>query len=207
MRWSTTPLVLAFALTCIARASVAQDAVSCVDEVQRLDEGLPVIHDQASATAIAREPGARKGASLGEDQRRQVSALIEQARTAGEEGDGGRCMQSLAEARALLREAGFGSGEPGSASTDRSGTGLLGSGTPGMAGDAGLPAPPRGAGAATTGMGGEITDRGPAVESAGGAAGGAGTRAGGGAAGGAASGAAGGSGSGSGGGGSGGGGN
>ncbi len=103
MRWSTTPLVLAFALTCIARAPVAQDAASCVDEVQRLDEGLPVIHDQASATAIAREPGARKGASLGEDQRRQVSALIEQARTAGEEGDGGRCMQSLTKARPASR--------------------------------------------------------------------------------------------------------
>jgi hypothetical protein len=194
MRWSTTPWVLAFALICIARAPVAQDAGACADEVQRLEEGLPVIHDQASATAIAREPGARKGASLGEDQRRQVSALIEQARTAAEDGDGALCMQSLTEARALLREAGFGSGEPGSASTDRSGTGRLGSGTPGMAGDAGLPAPPRGAGAATTGMGGETTDRGPAVESAGGAAGGAGTRAGGGAAGGAASGAAGGSG-------------
>lgn len=167
MRRSTTPLIFALALTCIARVSVAQDAGSCVDEVQRLDEGLPVIHDQASAAAIAREPGARKGASLGEHQRRQVSALIEQARTAGEEGDGGRCMQSLTEARALLREAGFGSGEPGSASDTRSGTGLLGSGTPGMAGGAGLPAPPRGAGAATTGIGGASTDMDPAATAAG----------------------------------------
>jgi hypothetical protein len=172
MRRSTTPSIFALALTCIARVSVAQDAGSCVDEVQRLDEGLPVIHDQASAAAIAREPGARKGASLGEHQRRQVSALIEQARTAGEEGDGGRCMQSLTEARALLREAGFGSGEPGSASDTRSGTGLLGSGTPGMAGGAGLPAPPRGAGAATTGIGGASTDMDPAGAVAGAAPGG-----------------------------------
>src|SRR4051794_11547343 len=116
MRRSTTLLALALALICIARGSFAQDAGSCVDEVQRLDEGLPVIHDQANAAAIAREPGARKGASLGEDQRRQVSALIEQARTAGEKGDGGRCMQSLTGARELLREAGFGAGQPGIAS-------------------------------------------------------------------------------------------
>jgi hypothetical protein len=166
MRRSTTPLIFALALTYIARVSVAQDAGSCVDEVQRLDEGLPVIHDQASAAAIAREPGARKGASLGEDQRRQVSALIEQARTAGEEGDGGRCMQSLTEARALLREAGFGAGEPGSASDARSGPGLLGRGTRGMAGGAGLPAPARGAGAATTGVGGATTDMDPAATAA-----------------------------------------
>jgi hypothetical protein len=190
MRRSTTPWVLAFALTCIARASVAQDAGSCVDEVQRLDEGLPVIHDQASAAAIAREPGARKGASLREDQRLQVSALIEQARSAGEGGDGAGCMQSLTQARELLREAGLGSGQPGSAYNGRAVTEPLGRGTPGMAGAAGLPAPsPRGAGAATTGIGGASTDTGPAAAGVararvGGGAGGMGGGAAGGAAGG-----------------------
>jgi hypothetical protein len=165
MRRNTTPWVFALALTCIAPASVAQDAGSCVDEVQRLDEGLPVIDDPASAAAIAQEPGARKGASLGEEQRRQVSVLIEQARMAGEEGDGGGCMQSLTEARVLLREAGFGSGEPGSASEERSGR--LGSGGRGMAGGAGLLAPTRDAGAATTDTGGATTDMGPAATAAG----------------------------------------
>jgi hypothetical protein len=151
MRRSTGPAILAVALTCIASAAVAQDAGSCVDEVQRLDQGLPVIHEPASETDIAREPGARKGASLGEDQRRQVTALIEQARTAGADGDGERCMQSLTQARALLREAGFGSGQPGSASNTPSGTGLLGTGVPGAAAGAGLPAPPSGAGAGMAG--------------------------------------------------------
>jgi hypothetical protein len=167
MRRNTTRLVFALTLTCIAPASVAQDAGSCVDEVQRLDEGLPVIHDPATAAAIAQEPGARKGASLGEEQRRQVSALIQQARKAGEEGDGGGCMQSLTEARVLLREAGFGSGEPGSASDERSGTGRLGTDGRGMAGGAGLLAPARDAGAPTTGTGGATTDMGPAATAAG----------------------------------------
>jgi hypothetical protein len=179
MRRSITPLVLALVLTCIARAAFGQDARSCADEVQRLDEGLPVIHGQASAAALAREPGARKGASLGEDQRRQVSALIEQARAAGEEGDGRRCMQGLTEARALLREAGFGAGQPGSASDARPGTALLGRSSPATAGGPVLPAPsPRDAGAATTGVGGATTDMGPAA-AGGGVAGGASPRMGG----------------------------
>jgi hypothetical protein len=164
MRRSTTTLVLALATTCIASASVAQEAGSCVDEVQRLDEGLPVIHAQASAGAIAQEPGARKGASLGEDQRRQIAALIDQARTAGEKGDGGRCMRDLTEARALLREAGFGSAQPGNASDARAGAGSLGSDVPGAATGPVVPAPsPSGAGGATAGVGGATTDMGPAA--------------------------------------------
>jgi hypothetical protein len=164
-------LVLALAVTCIARAAVAQEAGSCADEVQRLAEGLPVVHDQASAGAIAQEPGTRKGASLGEDQRRQVSSLIEQARTAGKEGDGARCMQSLTEARALLREAGFGSTQPGNASDAAAGAGLLGRDIPGVARGATVPAPSPGpAGGATAGVGGATPNMGPAA-AGGGAAG------------------------------------
>jgi hypothetical protein len=195
MRRSTTTLVLALATTCIASASVAQEAGSCVDEVQRLDEGLPVIHAQASAGAIAQEPGARKGASLGEDQRRQIAALIDQARTAGEKGDGGRCMRDLTEARALLREAGFGSAQPGNASDARAGAGSLGSDVPGAARGPVVPAPsPSGAGGATAGVGGATTDMGSAAPAPGvgvGAAGGASIRGGGAAAGAAGGGAAG----------------
>jgi hypothetical protein len=180
MRRSTTPLVLALAMTCIARAAGAQDAGACVDEVQRLAEGLPVLHDQASAGAIAQEPGTRKGASLGEDQRRQIDAVIEQARTAGEKGDGGGCMRDLTEARALLREAGFGSTQPGNASDARAGAGLLGRDIPGTARGATVPAPSSGAaGGATAGMGGATTDMGGEAAAGAGAAGGAGTRAGG----------------------------
>ena len=176
MRRNTTPWIIALALTCIARGSVAQDAGSCVDEVQRLDEGLPAVHDQASAAALGREPGARKGASLGEDQRRQVSALIEQARSAGKGGDGGRCMQSLTQARELLREAGLGAGQPGIASDTRLGTERLGIEAPDVVGGPILPAPPSAVRVPATG--GATTDMGPAAAGAG-AAGGAGTRGGG----------------------------
>jgi hypothetical protein len=167
MRRSITPSVVALALTCMAQSVVAQDAGSCVDEVQRLDEGLPVLHDQASAGAIAQEPGTRKGASLGEDQRRQIAALVEQARTAGKKGDSEGCMRSLTEARGLLREAGFGSGEPGIASDVPAGAGRLGrSATDGAAGSS-LPAPPRGvAEGATAGAGGATTHMGSAATGA-----------------------------------------
>jgi Spy/CpxP family protein refolding chaperone len=156
MHRSTSLSMLALALTCIAQPSAAQDAGSCVDEVQRLSEGLPVVDagGREGAADIAQEPGARRGASLGEEQRQQIADLVQQARTAGEQGDGGRCMQSLTEARALLREAGLGSTQPGTASDAGLGTGLVGSGTPGVAGGAGSPVtPPGGAGPATTGAG------------------------------------------------------
>jgi Spy/CpxP family protein refolding chaperone len=156
MHRSTSLSMLALTLTCIAQPSAAQDARSCADEVQRLSEGLPAIHasGREGAADIAQEPGARRGASLGEEQRQRIADLVEQARTAGEQGDGGRCVQSLAEARALLREAGFGSGQPGSTSDVGLGTGVVGRGTPGVAGGASSPAmSPGGGAAATTGAG------------------------------------------------------
>ena len=108
MHRSTSTSMLALALACLAQPTAAQDARSCVDEVQRLSEGLPAISEgRQEAAAIAQEPGARKGASLGEEQRRRVVDLVEQARTAGERGDGGRCMQSLTEARALYASRGY----------------------------------------------------------------------------------------------------
>ena len=148
--------MLALALTCVAEPSAAQDARSCADEVQRLSEGLPVVNasGRQGAADIAQEPGARRGASLGEEQRQRIADLVEQARAAGEQGDGGRCVQSLTEARALLREAGFGSGQPGNASDAGLGTGLVAGGIPGVAAGARRPVtPPGGVSAGTAGAG------------------------------------------------------
>jgi hypothetical protein len=132
--------MLALALTGIAQPAAAQDARACVNEVQRLSEAFPLIggHGGRAGAAIAQAPGARKGAGLGEEQHRQIGDLVQEARAAGERGDGGGCLQRLAEARALLRQAGLGSRQPGSPSSAGSDMGgALGSGIPGAAGSLG----------------------------------------------------------------------
>lgn len=127
--------MLVLALVGIAQPAAAQDARACVNEVQRLSEAFPLTGGSGQAsTAIAQAPGARKGAALGDEQRRQIGNLVQEARAAGEQGDGTGCLQRLAEARALLREAGLGSRQPGSAPDASSGVGALGSDMPGAAG-------------------------------------------------------------------------
>jgi hypothetical protein len=170
--------MLALALTGIAQPAAAQDARACVNEVQRLSEAFPLVggHGDQAGAAIAQAPGARKGAGLGEEQRRQIGDLVEEARAAGERGDGAGCLQRLAEARALLRQAGLGSRQPGSPSSAGSGVGgALGSGIPGAAGSLGPPTTTRPGGMGGSTLGG--TDGGAA---GGGASGGGGSSGGGG---------------------------
>jgi hypothetical protein len=95
---------------------------------------------------IAMEPGARRGASLGDEQRQQIRGLMDEARTAGERGDGQGCVQRLAEARNMLRQTAIGSTQPGGAGGGAGATatgetatgGTAGSGTAGgISGDQG----------------------------------------------------------------------
>lgn len=113
---------------------------------------------------LEQQPGARQGAFLDDDQRKRVETMVQQARTAGERGDGGQCIQKLAEARALLRQAGLGSTQPGSPAgggDTTTGTAGAGAGVGGGAG-VGVGAMPR-SGSRTTG-----TTGGPGTESFGG---------------------------------------
>jgi peptidoglycan DL-endopeptidase CwlO len=132
------PTVLALALAArLVEPAAAQEeeAQACGDEVQRLEEAFPL--DEATgeqAAAIAQEPSARKGAGLETGQRQRVGDLIRRARAAAERGDGQACLQGLAEARALFREAGVGGGQPGLATDASPGTGSTGSGSAGAAG-------------------------------------------------------------------------
>jgi hypothetical protein len=115
MHATSLAAVLALALTCAVQPALAQDARSCANEVRRLSEGLPILHaEDREGEPLAEEPGARKGASLQGEQRERIEGLVGRAGAAAEQGDGQGCMDSLAEARALLREAGLGSGQPGS---------------------------------------------------------------------------------------------
>jgi hypothetical protein len=159
-----TVLASAILLACLVEpgATVAQEAEAraCADEVGRLEAAFPL--DEATgeqASAIAREPSARKGAALESGQRREVGDLIRQARAAAERGDGQACLQGLAQARALLREAGVGGGQPGLATSASPGTGSSGGGAAGGGGGSsttppsGL-APAAGGGGALGGAGG-----------------------------------------------------
>lgn len=100
-----------------ASPAAAQDAAACSNEVQRLSDGFPnTTSGQAPAGAIAQQPGTRLGASMNDSQQSQVRDSLQQARTAGQSGNGALCMQNLNQARTLLRQAGVGSPMPGDAS-------------------------------------------------------------------------------------------
>jgi len=108
--------LLALALACIAPPAAGQDARACADEVQRLSEAFSLTDSNPKTSVpIAQEPGAREGASLTNAQRKQIGDLVRQARNAGERGDGDGCLRGLTEARALLRQGGIGSAQPGDA--------------------------------------------------------------------------------------------
>ncbi|HYD32637.1 MAG TPA: hypothetical protein VEB64_17480 [Azospirillaceae bacterium] len=126
---------------------------------------------------IAQEPGVRAGASLGDEQRRRIQDLIQQAQSAGERGDGAGCLQRLGEARGLLRQAGVGSTQPGSPAgfggttgTTTGGTGGTTTGTTGTGGDAGA------AGAMEGGVGGGAAGGGATGSSGSGSGSGSGGR-------------------------------
>jgi hypothetical protein len=119
---------LALALTCATQPATAQDASACVNEVERLSESFSLAGANEQQGAIAQKPSARQGASLGPEQHKQISDLLQDARTAGERGDSQGCIQRLGQARTALREGGIGSAQPGSPT----GTGL----SPGSGGGA-----------------------------------------------------------------------
>ena len=113
-------VLLALIMACsAARPAAAQgEAEACANEVQRLADAFAIEGGGGGGelgAAIADQPGARKGASLGRQERQRVGDLVARARQAGEQGDGQACLQHLAETRALLREAGLGGGQPGTA--------------------------------------------------------------------------------------------
>jgi hypothetical protein len=119
MHATSSAAVLVLVLMCAVRPALAQDARACANEVQRLSEGLPLLHAEGrEGETLAQEPGARKGASLPDERRQHIADLVRQAAAAGEQGDGPGCVRGLGEARALLREAGLGSGQPGPATYD-----------------------------------------------------------------------------------------
>ena len=88
------------------------------NEVQRLSEGLPLLHAQGREGETLAQYSARKGASLPDERRQHIADLVRQAAAAGEQGDGQGCVKGLGEARVLLREAGLGSSQPGPATYD-----------------------------------------------------------------------------------------
>lgn len=99
-----------------AGPAAAQDAAACGNEVQRLSDGFPATTSgQAPAGGIAQQPGTRQGAGMNESQQQQVRDALQQARAAGQSGNGALCMQNLNQARTLLRQAGVGSPLPGDA--------------------------------------------------------------------------------------------
>lgn len=150
-------VLLALIMACsAARPAAAQgEAEACANEVQRLADAFAIEGGGGGGemgAAIADQPGARKGASLGQQERQRVGDLVARARQAGEQGDGQACLQHLAETRALLREAGLGGGQPGTAD----GTGAITDGSTGGEGPGatGTTNQPRRAPSGTTGAGG-----------------------------------------------------
>jgi hypothetical protein len=140
---------LFLAMTCLAPIAGAQDARACVNEVDRLSSSFAI--EGGNDSAIAQRPSARQGASLQPEQHRQISDLLQQARAAGENGDGQACTQGLGRARIALRQAGIGSAQPGAPA----GTGLSTGSSAGSAGGAAGTATVPGAGGSTrTGAGG-----------------------------------------------------
>lgn len=150
MRSAITTSFLLLALAGLARPVEAQSpAEACVNEIRRLSEAFGIDEAAGEArVAVEQAPGARKGATLGAEQRREIGRLARDAREAGERGDEAGCVQRLAGARSLLREAGLGAGQAGTAD---SGPGVAGSagitGNGGAAGGGGLTRP---AGSAAT---------------------------------------------------------
>lgn len=141
--------LLALTLTCLAGPASAQDAGACAKEVGRLSDAFGVDAGSGEAeVALAQEPGSRKGAAMSSEQRRQVGDLVQQARRAGEQGDSKGCLQGLAEARALLRQAGLGGGQPGT--TGGTGLGSASDSGGGTVPGSSLPAPGMGSTGATT---------------------------------------------------------
>jgi hypothetical protein len=119
MHATSSAAVLVLVLMYAVRPALAQDARACANEVQRLSEGLPLLHAEGrEGETLAQEPGARKGASLPDERRQHIADLVRQAAAAGERGDGQGCVKGLGEARVLLREAGLGSSQPGPATYD-----------------------------------------------------------------------------------------
>jgi hypothetical protein len=153
-----TASLLASVLALLAQPAPAQNAATaCANEAERLSEAFGIDMGQGkAAAALAEAPGARKGAQLGEEQRHEVGRLVKQAREAGQRGDQAGCLERLAEARAMLRQAGLGGGAgvantgPGTAGSS------IGAGTSGTGGIGGTGAAATGtgaAGAAPRGMG------------------------------------------------------
>lgn len=166
------------ALTVVMSASnpvLAQDAQACADELGRLAAAFGIDEGRGEAgAAIAQAPGARQGAGLTSDQRREIAGRVEQAREAGARGDSQGCLEGLQQSRTLLRQAGLGGGQPGTAAP----AGAVGSG--GSGGSAGTPATLPGLGSSTTaptggsGAGGGGSDTSGGSGSSGGGSGGGG---------------------------------
>jgi hypothetical protein len=151
MRSKTLPIILTLAAACIAEPSAAQDARACTNEVQRLSEGFPAAGGSTQSPAVsAQQPGARVDAGTDETQQRQIRGMMQEARTAGEQGNGPLCMQNLNKARTMLRQAGVGSGQPGIVTPGGQGTPDSGDASPNLQG---TQAPPgaRGPASATPG--------------------------------------------------------
>lgn len=118
--------LLALALAGPARAQ--DEAAACADEVRRLSDAFAIEGGDGgeARAAIAGQPGARKGASLTAEERRRLGDLVAGARRDAEQGEGQDCLRQLGEARALLREAGLGGGQPGTADTGGTTVGPIG---------------------------------------------------------------------------------
>jgi hypothetical protein len=102
---------------------------------------------------IAMEPGARRGASLGDEQRQRIRGLMDEARTAGQRGDGQGCVQRLAEARTMLRQTAIGSTQPGGSGAGATATGETATGGTAGGGTAGGISGDQGGRASTLGRG------------------------------------------------------
>jgi hypothetical protein len=156
--------------TCLARPAIAQDARACVNEVDRLSASFSI--EGGNDNAIAHRPSARQGASLQPEQHKQISEILQEARAAGDNGDGQACAQGLGRARTALRQAGIGSAQPGAPA----GTGLSpGSSGGSSTGRAGMSTVPGSDGSGRTGAGGAdgAGPSGPAGSAAGSTGGGA----------------------------------
>lgn len=108
-------------------------------------------------------PGARAGTNIDEEEQRQLHRRIDEARAAADRGDAEGCMRSLREARATMRQSGFGgsggSAAPSGASGGGAGTGSLntntsGSRPPGAPGSLGSTPSSAGRGSPSPGTGG-----------------------------------------------------
>lgn len=128
------------ALTLATPPAVAQDARACANEVERLAESFAPL---GAGERLEQQPSARRGAALDDQQSKSVQDLIGQARDAGRRGDGALCLQKLADARVMLRQAGLGSVQPGSPTSGSGGT-ASGSGIPGVGASGGSASNPSG---------------------------------------------------------------